>query len=865
MRTLLLVTFLSATALASAQELELVTRYDYYAEHDSSATLLMFGTATDDVRSLLVADGAPSELQPYADARRYDFDISDKGQGVHTVPFRADLADGGSIQGHLELRKLPDKPNSVRVDRQTGGLVVDDLPFFPFGFYAGFPVGDLPVQEAYNAMNLVGVYQSNEEETLAERKAYMDLCAAVGMKVNYSVNGLVGTPHNRADAVISDDEEERRWSLLRREVETFRDHPALLAWYMNDEPIGQSRSPELLEKAYRIIKEADPYHPVSVVFVVPDRAAPFMNTLDIAMTDPYPVPGDVDQVRGHVRALRSHFGFRKAIWLVPQAFGGGEFWSREPTGAEINVMTWIGIEAGARGVQYFIRRPPNLFPKSRLAWHEAVRAAHEVSMILPWLLSDDSQESLSTGSERLRAKAVHNDGSILVLAVNTENAPGRLAVDIPVLDPNKGVELAVPFENRSIVAPDGRLTESLPAYGVRVYLYEPAREGPDDLSRHNLFPNPSFEWTPNPGVPAGAYADSKNRPDYDGSTYFVDSRVSHSGRNALRFNSVSDSSHLALTFHRMYVEKGRLYHASLWSRHGEHDEPASFMASIPGLELERSYVTRKSWQNHSFYFKATEQTTFAQLRLETSGAGTFWVDDVVVAPDPTVDVAVLDGPRAQVRIRSANPDVAISFSLPGESTRHPYVEPIELTDFTELDLFVETPGLPVETMAMTVPLSRATRRAVTFSTPYHAKYSASGDGTVLDGEYGSLAFRDGKYLGFDGKNVEFTIDLEEGTAVSTVTPHFLVSVDDGIHAPLSVEAWTSADGDDWLHLGRAENPEGSKHGEPYHLDVPVDGSSRDARFVRVVVGSPIVISNEFLFGGTDAWIFIDEVLVDGPR
>ncbi|MDX1741427.1 MAG: hypothetical protein R3178_09050, partial [Rhodothermales bacterium] len=321
-----------STSPLCAQQLQIVTRFDYYFSVDTAANLILFGETWPDVQDITI-DGVPAErLAPADDAAVFRVDIHRYAAGDHSIPVRASLSEGQQVELVLDLRKLEHRPGAVRVDRLTAGLVIDDLPFFPFGFYAGYPVGDLPVQEIYNAMNLAGVYQSNAEETLAGRKAYMDLCAAVGIKVNYSVNGLIGTPHNQTNVVISEEEEERRWDLLRREVEAFKDHPALLAWYMNDEPVGQSRKPELLEKAYRIIKEIDPYHPVSVVFVVPDRAAPFANALDIAMTDPYPIPGDVMAVEAHMQALVEAFRYRKALWLVPQAFGGGEFLQREPTG-----------------------------------------------------------------------------------------------------------------------------------------------------------------------------------------------------------------------------------------------------------------------------------------------------------------------------------------------------------------------------------------------------------------------------------------------------------------------------------------------------------------------------------------------------
>jgi hypothetical protein len=43
-------------------------------------------------------------------------------------------------------------------------------------------------------------------------------------------------------------------------------------------------------------------------------------------------------------------GGPKAFWLVPQVFGGSEYWERPPTVEEEVVMVWLGINHGAKGV-----------------------------------------------------------------------------------------------------------------------------------------------------------------------------------------------------------------------------------------------------------------------------------------------------------------------------------------------------------------------------------------------------------------------------------------------------------------------------------------------------------------------------------
>ncbi len=87
--------------------------------------------------------------------------------------------------------------------------------------------------------------------------------------------------------------------------------------------------------------------------------------MDIAMTDPYPIPqGKVAEVATFAEILRNAFWLEKPVWIVPQSFGGNEWWQREPDPREIRAMTYLSIIHGATGIQYFIRSGPNVFPKS---------------------------------------------------------------------------------------------------------------------------------------------------------------------------------------------------------------------------------------------------------------------------------------------------------------------------------------------------------------------------------------------------------------------------------------------------------------------------------------------------------------------
>ncbi len=282
MKTVLLLALLLGIGPGSslrAQDIQVNARYSYYT-HEDHGHLLIWGQDVRDLQQIrLFSDGVLlAEVQPDADPESASdlvelaFSLEGLAHGRHMLSCALELKNGDVLEKDVEVVKYPPHPNAVKVDRLTSGLIVQDMPFYPFGFYTGFPLGALPVQEVYNGFNMLGVYQPMTDSTLAQRKAYMDLCASLGLKVNYALNSLVGAGHNAFDRQLSPQEEQRQEALLRREVELFRDHPALLSWYLNDEPLGQSRPVEVVEKAYRIVNELDQYHQVCIVFMLPQRA-----------------------------------------------------------------------------------------------------------------------------------------------------------------------------------------------------------------------------------------------------------------------------------------------------------------------------------------------------------------------------------------------------------------------------------------------------------------------------------------------------------------------------------------------------------------------------------------------------------------
>jgi hypothetical protein len=554
---------------------------------------------------------------------------------VYNIEARINVTTKPGIiyQATTNLIVLSYKPNEVKTDRLTGGLIVNKRQFFPFGFYCYSPVyPTLPEEEVVKGFNMMSPYQRIMPETINERKAYMDRCAELGMKVHYNLLSVSGGGGVGSKIEGLSDEEKR--VRLIAEIKTFMNHPALLGWYIADEPTGNNISPEQLEKIYLTVKENDPWHPVSVVFMAPFLSSRrYINALDIVMADPYPVPDlPVTMVGDVAGQLKAEFDGKKPVWIVTQAFGGGELWSREPTLQEIRSMTWQSIIEGAAGIQFFVRQGLNYFPKSAATWGECGRMATEVAELIPWLLSDEEALPVESYSKNIIVSSRLHNGQLIVMAVNKINEPLRTVIRINGINNTKA---GVLFENRSVAVTGGFLTDQLAPFGSMVYLINIKPEKPDlTISNKNLIKDPGFEDLSSPGIPSACYA----RPGGDrGATYFLDSREHIEGNHSLRLVTPKDNSSIRLRFFPFPVTNGRTYFISVWAKTDPEQRPAANIEKNNPLYFEISvgefgtsrFIPGNEWQQFVTsvtipYFNDLPPKT--NIILQMPSAGVAWFD-----------------------------------------------------------------------------------------------------------------------------------------------------------------------------------------------------------------------------------------------
>jgi hypothetical protein len=816
------------------------------------------------------------------------------GKKLLMVPFKTTMSQGKyEAMANIEIKGinysattifivLNYKPNEVKVDRFTGGMVVNRRPFFPFGFYCYSPVHQtLPEEEVVKGFNMISPYQNILPRTITERKAYMDRCALLGMKVHYNLlsvsggGGVVSSPEDITD------EEKRR--LLINEIQTFKDHPALLAWYIADEPTGNGKTPGELLDIYNIVKENDPWHPVSIVFNAPFLSSKkYANSLDIVMADPYPVPnGPVSIVGETAKQLNEEFSGAKAVWFVPQAFGGSEWWPREPTLQEVRSMTYQSIIMGARGIQYFIRQGLNAFPKSTATWGECGRIAMEVAEMTPWLLSDEETIPVQSNYGNVLVTSELHDGQLLVLAVNTINEPQKVSVRISGKTDSKAL---VWFENRIVKIIDGTITDYISPFGSQAYLINLNRaEETTRSTKNNFVLDPGFEDMSSPGVPASCYA----RPGKDkGATFFLDSREHYEGNHSLRLVTPTDNNGAKLTFYPFIANPGSTYKVSVWAKSDKEQRlevKRTFWDKLFGrkkpvkqyFELglgaygSGQFVPDSVWQEYVTYVTIPiDQDTLLKtnLTLQMPGSGVAWFDNLQVIEDPLI-TSYIDPDTKLFMVKGFTKSDNVTLRYTTDSTT-PTKESMLLTNPVSISNTVTfKTGIFVKDTIRGVTekqfiIHKATAKNVTYLNTYLSQYDGGGRFALTDGIKGGLNHLDGKWQAFIGKDAEIIIDLEQKTEIKKIAAGFLQNPSYWIFMPSKMEVYGSDDGLNWTTLGSAENNVADNERGYVIQNIPVEFNPVSFRFLKIIARSIKVCPVWHSGRGKACYMFIDEIVVE---
>ena len=145
------------------------------------------------------------------------------------------------------------------------------------------------------------------------------------------------------------------------------------------------------------------------------------------------------------------------------------------------------------------------------------------------------------------------------------------------------------------------------------------------------------------------------------------------------------------------------------------------------------------------------------------------------------------------------------------------------------------------------------------STP-NAPYDKIADKALTDGLYGGATFNE-SWVGWEGRDAEFIIDLGEIKLIEELEIDFLHSLGAWILLPKSIICHTSVDNINYAMLGYKNIEEDRDREVKFIKKIVTSNKKIEARYVKVKVET-IGLCPTWHYGvGFPAWFFIDEVLV----
>ncbi|MFA5858373.1 MAG: hypothetical protein WC955_04840 [Elusimicrobiota bacterium] len=402
-----------------------------------------------------------ASAEQYKNSGLTELDIKQIPVGTYTLT--CEYLDNGVFRTveSKKVRKLAKSPAlEARVDSNLN-LIVNGKPEFPIIWWGG--AGTVKDLADTGADGLLLGKNTRLMDELKENKMYgelMPLGLAGIYKYFYDNDELTAKTRNDLTSIIN-------------AVST---HPAVMCYYLIDEPEMKRINRNVLEEAYELISDIDPYHPVVICNDRIDRGImTYYNALDIFFPDPYPRPKS-DGTYTHpmmymvdfLNAAKVAGNNRKLVGMTVQTFYGGvnHPLNRAPSFTEQRCMQWLPIVYGARGYNYYKYQDAINYPALKLGIPYIIKEIKAVEDVI--LLGTDTvpagEIKVLTGIHGVVKKYKEN---YYLFTVNTTSNTVKDEFVIPEI--MRTDNLNVLSENRGVRVQNNKYSDTYRPFEVHIY------------------------------------------------------------------------------------------------------------------------------------------------------------------------------------------------------------------------------------------------------------------------------------------------------------------------------------------------------------------------------------------------------------
>jgi hypothetical protein len=307
--------------------------------------------------------------------------VSAEGDKIFSIPLTAmpageydasvTLVSKGVILAETKdkLVKIPPRDNEVRINRFTRGLSLKHSPYWAnmlvledaaYRMNEEWQWRDIK-DHGINTVICTNVLRSVDDLNRKEQaiRAYLDECRANGLKVVFMFEPSI--QQKTIEEIIK---------IEQTCIERFKDHPAILAWWIIDEPSRAvweraGKTEKDLTTIYKAAKAADPYHPAITNWCESWKEGyePYgtLACTDIVSYDYYPFrsfgePKAIENMAEYSSMINSFGNMSKPSLMVIQSYGCGDA-IYEPTPPVLRCQAYMNVISGCRMVAYYACKP----------------------------------------------------------------------------------------------------------------------------------------------------------------------------------------------------------------------------------------------------------------------------------------------------------------------------------------------------------------------------------------------------------------------------------------------------------------------------------------------------------------------------
>jgi len=229
---------------------------------------------------------------------------------------------------------------------------------------------------------------------------------------------------------------------------------------------------------------------------------------------------------------------------------------------------------------------------------------------------------------------------------------------------------------------------------------------------------------------------------------------------------------------------------------------------------------------------------------------------------PITSTVVFNSDSFAISLFMGVPDMRLEYNLNNGAWQN-YTTPFGVNATSTLKVRGFKNKKPYGELEQELIKHKASGKKVTYIIPYSRHYKGTGDNNLTDGLLGSTEnFRDGYYQGFSGTDMEVIIDLGQNTTFSNIETTFFQYYLSWIVLPTSVSYAISDDRENFTELASlTHNIPLMQEGKFKHT-FSFEEKNTKAKYLKVSAKTVGKLPQEHPAAGSDAWIFVDEVIIE---